>query len=91
MNRKQKNMLWLADLEKQPIGSNLDWIKLVDDFKAEYNMYALNYTGLTLDLHVSTVSEMTEPSFIFIRILRLRSTRSSPSTLKLSVVPQSQA
>lgn len=84
-------MLWLADLEKQPIGSNFDWIKLVDNFEAEYSMYALNNTGLTLDVYVNKVSEMTEPSFIFILILRLRGTRSSPSTLKLSVVPQSRA
>jgi hypothetical protein len=84
-------MLWLADLEKQPVGSNFEWIKLVDDFEAEYSMYALNHTGLTLDIHVKTVSEMTEPNFIFILILRLRGTRSSPLTLKLSVVRQSRA
>jgi hypothetical protein len=84
-------MLWLADLEKQPVGSNFDWIKLVDNFEAEYSMYALNYAGLNLDLDVNTVSEMTEPSFIFILILRLRGTRSSPWTLKLSVVPRSRA
>jgi len=83
--------LWLADLEKQPIGPNFDWIKLVDDFEAEYSMYALDYTGLTLNPHVNTVSETTEPSFIFILISRLLSTRSLPSTLTLSGVPQSRA
>ncbi|KAF8264309.1 prolyl oligopeptidase [Lactarius quietus] len=34
----RKNLLWLADLEKQPIGPNLNWIKLVDDFEAEYSV-----------------------------------------------------
>lgn len=36
----QKNLLWLADLEKEPIGPHLNWIKLVDDFEAEYSVYA---------------------------------------------------
>jgi len=36
-------MLWLADLEKEQIGSNFSWIKLVNDFEAEYSVYAINY------------------------------------------------
>lgn len=34
----RKNLLWLADLEKEPIGPNFNWIKLVDDFEAEYSV-----------------------------------------------------
>ncbi|KAI0294865.1 prolyl oligopeptidase [Multifurca ochricompacta] len=34
----RKNLLWLADLEKEQIGPNLNWIKLVNDFEAEYNI-----------------------------------------------------
>jgi len=42
-NRRQKNLLWVADLEKEQIGSNFSWIKLVDDFEAEYSVYAIDY------------------------------------------------
>ena len=38
----QKNLLWLVDLEKEPIGPNLTWIKLVDDFEAEYGVYVIS-------------------------------------------------
>jgi hypothetical protein len=58
------------------MGSNLDWIKLVNEFEAEYSMYALNYDGRALDLHTLIVSEMMVPSFTFILILRLHNTRS---------------
>lgn len=34
----RKNRLWLADLEKEPIGPHLHWIKLVDEFEAEYSI-----------------------------------------------------
>jgi len=36
-------LLWLADLDKEQIGSSFKWIKLVDDFEAEYSVYAIDY------------------------------------------------
>ena len=41
-------MLWLADLEKEQIGSNFNWIKLIDDFEAKYIMYAIDYAIMCL-------------------------------------------
>ena len=38
----QKKLLWLADLEKEPIGPNLNWIKLVDDFEDKYSVYVIS-------------------------------------------------
>jgi hypothetical protein len=34
----QKNLLWVADLQENEIGQNIKWEKLVDEFKAEYEM-----------------------------------------------------
>lgn len=33
----QKNLLWIADLEKTTIGENIKWDKLVDEFNAEFS------------------------------------------------------
>ena len=41
-------MLWLADLEKEQIGSNFNWIKLVNNFEAKYTMYAIDYAIMYL-------------------------------------------
>lgn len=32
----QKNLLWIADLEKDMIGPNLVWDKVINDFEANY-------------------------------------------------------
>lgn len=34
----RKQLLWIADIEKDAIGPNLNWIKLVDDFEANYDI-----------------------------------------------------
>ncbi|EIM85490.1 prolyl oligopeptidase [Stereum hirsutum FP-91666 SS1] len=44
----RKNMLWLADLEKTTIGPNIDWIKLVDEFEADYGVIANDGTRFYL-------------------------------------------
>ncbi|KAI0260483.1 prolyl oligopeptidase [Gloeopeniophorella convolvens] len=47
----RKNLLWLADLEKDTIGPNLSWIKLVDGFDAEYSI--IGNDGYTFYLHTN--------------------------------------
>ncbi|KAI0052627.1 prolyl oligopeptidase [Auriscalpium vulgare] len=37
----RKNLLWVADLSQETIGPNINWIKLVTDFTAEY--YVIGY------------------------------------------------
>lgn len=33
---RQKNLLWIADLENNTIGEDIKWDKLVDEFDAEF-------------------------------------------------------
>ena len=84
-------MLWLADLEKEQIGPNFNWIKLVNDFEAEYSVYVLDHIHLSLDLYILEASEMTEQSSTFILMSRRRNIRLSLSTLKRSVLLQGLA
>ena len=35
----EKNLLWIADLESNNIGPNIQWIKLVNEFEADYEVY----------------------------------------------------
>ena len=35
----QKNLLWIAEFETNNIGPNIQWIKLVNEFEAEYEVY----------------------------------------------------
>ncbi|KAF8495236.1 prolyl oligopeptidase [Russula emetica] len=48
----RKNLLWLADLEKEQIGSNFNWIKLVDDFEAEYSVIGNDGTKFYLHTNI---------------------------------------
>ena len=32
----QKGLLWIADLEKDAIGPNMQWDKVIDEFEANY-------------------------------------------------------
>lgn len=34
---RQKNLIWIADMEKDAIGQNMQWDKLVDEFDASYS------------------------------------------------------
>ncbi|KAI0318097.1 prolyl oligopeptidase [Amylostereum chailletii] len=34
----RKNLLWIADLTKEAIGPNLNWIKIVDEFESRYDV-----------------------------------------------------
>lgn len=34
---QKKNLLWIADLEKNEIGQNIRWDKLIDEFDASYD------------------------------------------------------
>ncbi|TFK43090.1 prolyl oligopeptidase [Crucibulum laeve] len=36
----RKNLLWVAELEKNEIGPNIKWNKIVDEFEAEYDLIA---------------------------------------------------
>lgn len=35
---KQKNLIWIADLEKTEIGPGIEWKKIINDFEAEYHV-----------------------------------------------------
>lgn len=37
---RQQNLLWITDLEvsNNPIGPNMNWIKLIDEWDAEYSV-----------------------------------------------------
>jgi hypothetical protein len=79
----QKNLLWLVDLEKEPIGPNLTWIKLVDDFEAEYSVYAISQRVrpcLPFNIHIA--SGMTGAYFTFKPMLTRRNIKPSLSTSK---------
>jgi hypothetical protein len=39
----QKNLLWITDLDKNKIGPNMKWDKVINDFDAEYDMYANSF------------------------------------------------
>ncbi|KAI0069251.1 prolyl oligopeptidase [Artomyces pyxidatus] len=39
----RKNLLWIADMEKNRIGSDIEWIKVVNDFEADYSI--IGYDG----------------------------------------------
>ncbi|KAH9938686.1 prolyl oligopeptidase [Fomitopsis serialis] len=44
----RKNLMWIADLEKNTIDQNINWDKLVDDFDAEFNYIANDGTKFYL-------------------------------------------
>jgi len=48
----RKNLLWLADLEKEPIGPNFNWIKLVNNFEADYSIIGNDGTKFYLHTNV---------------------------------------
>lgn len=35
----QQNLLWIANFDKNNIGRNIKWIKIVDEFVSEYAVY----------------------------------------------------
>ena len=39
----QQNLLWIANFDKNSIGPNIKWIKLVDEFVSEYSVYVSNH------------------------------------------------
>ncbi|KZT74475.1 hypothetical protein DAEQUDRAFT_720646 [Daedalea quercina L-15889] len=43
-----KNLLWIADIEKNTIGPNINWDKLIDDFDAEFTYIANDGTKFYL-------------------------------------------
>ncbi|KAH9978264.1 prolyl oligopeptidase [Lactifluus volemus] len=74
----RKNLLWLADLRKEPIGPNLHWIKLIDDFEADYsvigndetkffihtNVDAPQYKVITVDVEAFRIASESGPVHI---------------------------
>ncbi|TBU27685.1 prolyl oligopeptidase [Dichomitus squalens] len=44
----RKNLLWIADLQKDSIGANLVWDKLIDEFEANYEYIANDGTKFYL-------------------------------------------
>ncbi|EPT03158.1 hypothetical protein FOMPIDRAFT_1035541 [Fomitopsis schrenkii] len=44
----RKNLLWIADLEKNNIGGNIKWDKLIDEFDAEFDYIANDGTKFYL-------------------------------------------
>ena len=39
----QQNLLWIANFDKNNIGPNIEWIKVVDEFVSEYTVYVSNH------------------------------------------------
>jgi len=35
----RKHLFWIADLEKNPIGSDIKWIKVINEFEADYESF----------------------------------------------------
>ncbi|KAI0034395.1 prolyl oligopeptidase [Vararia minispora EC-137] len=74
----RKVKVWVADLEKDTIGQNLSWIKLIDDFEASYevigndgtklylhtNASALQYRIITIDIADYIVASQNDPAHI---------------------------
>lgn len=38
----QQNLLWIANFDKDNIGPNIKWTKVVDEFVSEYTVYVSN-------------------------------------------------
>ena len=39
----QQNLLWIANFDKNSIGPNIKWIKVVDEFVSQYIVYVSNH------------------------------------------------
>ncbi|KAG6331834.1 hypothetical protein ID866_7256 [Astraeus odoratus] len=42
----RKNLLWVSDLQENEIGQNMKWVKLIDEYDAEYTVIANDGTKL---------------------------------------------
>ncbi|THH13332.1 hypothetical protein EW146_g6877 [Bondarzewia mesenterica] len=74
----RKGLLWVADLDKNTIGPNINWIKLIDEFEADYNIIgnddtkfylhtnadAPQYKVITVDLDDFVKASKKEPVHI---------------------------
>ena len=38
----QKNLLWIANFDKDNIGPNIEWMKVVNEFVSGYSVYVSN-------------------------------------------------
>ncbi|KAI9511293.1 prolyl oligopeptidase [Russula earlei] len=75
----RKNLLWLADLEKEPIGPNLNWIKLVDNFEAEYSI--IGNDGMKFYLHTNVDAPQYKVITVDVQAFRIAS-ESAPVSIK---------
>lgn len=58
----RKNLMWIADLEKNTIDQNINWDKLVDDFDAEFNYIANDGTKFYL------ITNMDAPQYKLVSV-----------------------